>query len=185
MPEDNSGKIDNNSSAKEKSVDNSKNIDNNTAIQSGGGASDFAKHGKELDERGREKDGGLKNKKNNFEKNQEQNIVKFNEWQKLDLRIGKITKVEDVENADKLYKLEISLGKEKRTLVAGLKDFYKKQELENKKVIVFTNLQPKKIRGIKSHGMLLAGVEFDKNNNEKNVSLLQPDSEIELGSKVM
>ena len=106
--------------------------------------------------------------------------VKFSDWQKLDLRVGKILEAEDIDGADKLYKLEVDLGTEKRTLVAGLKPYYKKEELVGKSCIVFTNLEPKTLRGIESQGMILAAVSEDKSK----VRLLQPDKDIELGSKV-
>ena len=108
--------------------------------------------------------------------------ISFSDWQKLDLRVAKILKVEDIEEADKLYKLSIDLGKEigKRVLVAGIKQHYTKEELKGKKIIVFTNLEPRKLKGIESQGMLLAAVSSD----EKNVFLLQPDRDIELGSKI-
>lgn len=110
--------------------------------------------------------------------------VKFSDWQKLDLRAAKILKVEDVEGADKLYKLTIDLGKEigKRTLVAGLKPHYKPEQLKNKICIVFTNLEPRNIKGIQSQGMLLAAVSGDEDNAQ--VSLLQPDSETKPGSRI-
>ena len=109
-------------------------------------------------------------------------IVSFNDWSKLDLRVGKILKVEDIEGADKLYKLSIDLGKEigKRTLAAGLKPYYKPAELKGKTCIIFTNLQPRMLKGVESQGMLLAAVSLD----EKEVHLLQPDSDIEVGSRV-
>ena len=109
-------------------------------------------------------------------------VVSFNDWSKLDLRVGKILKAEEIEGADKLYKLSIDLGKVlgKRTLVAGIKPYYKQTELKNKSCIIFTNLQPRTLKGIESQGMLLAAVSSD----EKNVHLLCPDSDIELGSKV-
>ena len=108
--------------------------------------------------------------------------IKFSDWQKLDLRVAKILKVEEIEGADKLYKLSVDLGKElgKRTLVAGIKPYYKKEQLKNKTCIIFTNLEPKAIKGIESHGMLLASV----NEDGSMVCLLQPDSDIELGSKI-
>jgi methionyl-tRNA synthetase len=109
-------------------------------------------------------------------------IISFSDWQNLDLRVGKIIKVEDIEGADKLYNLSIDLGKElgKRTLVAGIKPYYKPSELKNKLCIVFSNLQPRTLKGIESQGMLLAAVSKD----EKEVRLLCPDAEVELGSKV-
>jgi methionyl-tRNA synthetase len=108
--------------------------------------------------------------------------IKFNEWAEIDLRVGKILKAEDIEGADKLYKLSIDLGKEigKRTLIAGIKQHYKKEELKNKLCIVFTNLEPRALRGITSEGMLLAAV----NEKESKVQIIQPDSDIELGSKI-
>ena len=108
--------------------------------------------------------------------------IKFSDWQKLDLRTAKILKVESVEGADKLYRLEIDLGKVygRRTLVAGLKPYYNPEQLKNKICIIFTNLEPKKIRGVESQGMLLAAVSGD----ESKVCLLQPDSDIELGSRI-
>lgn len=106
--------------------------------------------------------------------------ISFNDWMKLDLRTAEILEIEDVPGADKLYKLKIDLGTETRTLVAGLKPYYTKEELEGKKCIVFTNLEPRTIKGIKSQGMVLAAV----NEDHSEVKLLQPSGEIELGSKV-
>lgn len=106
--------------------------------------------------------------------------IKFSDWNKLDLRVGKILKVENIEGADKLYKISVDLKKEKRILVAGLKPYYKPEELKNKICIVFTNLESRKIKGIDSQGMILAAVSKD----ETSVKLLQPDSNIELGSRI-
>ena len=110
--------------------------------------------------------------------------VRFKEWKKLDLRVGEILKIEDIEGADKLYKLTINIGTEKRTLVAGIKEFYKKNELKGKKCIVFTNLEPKNLKGVQSQGMILAAVAYDEKGNEVKVQLLQPDADIETGSRV-
>ena len=107
--------------------------------------------------------------------------VKFSEWQRLDLRVGKILSVEDHPNADKLYIIEVDLGKlGKRKLVAGLKEHYKPKDLKGKLCIVFTNLEPAMLRGVKSEGMILAAVSED----HKEVKIIQPAKEIELGSKV-
>lgn len=108
--------------------------------------------------------------------------IKFSDWQKLDLRVARILKVEEIEGADKLYRLNIDLGKEigKRTLVAGIKSYYKPEQLKNKKCIVFTNLEPRKIKGIESQGMILASVSED----ESKVFILKPDEDIEEGSRV-
>src|SRR3989344_4136192 len=100
--------------------------------------------------------------------------IKFSDWQKLDLRTGKILNIEDVEGADKLYKLSVDLGKElgKRTIVAGIKEHYKKEQLKNKTCIIFTNLEPRKIRGIESQGMLLAAIN-ELENGKEIVKILQ------------
>jgi methionyl-tRNA synthetase len=107
-------------------------------------------------------------------------IIKFDEWQKLDLRVGKILSVENHPNADKLYIIEVDIGTEKRKLVAGLKQYYKPKELIGKLCIVFCNLEPAVLRGVKSEGMILAAVSEDK----KEVKIIQPAKEIELGSKI-
>ena len=81
-----------------------------------------------------------------------QNIISYDDFAKVDLRVGKIIKVEDIEGADKLYKLTVDLGKElgKRTVCAGIKKYYSKDELKNKKIIVVANLQPRMLRDRKS-----------------------------------
>lgn len=107
-------------------------------------------------------------------------IVTFNDWQKLDLRVGKILSVDNHPNADKLYVIEVDLGKEKRKLVAGLKAYYKPAELKGKLCVVFCNLEPAVLRGVKSEGMILAAVSEDK----KKVKIIQPAKEIELGSRI-
>ena len=71
-------------------------------------------------------------------------IVEFSDWEKLDFRVGEIISVEDIEGADKLYKLIIDVGPEigKRIICAGLKQYYSKQELIGKKIILFVNNKP-------------------------------------------
>jgi methionyl-tRNA synthetase len=106
--------------------------------------------------------------------------INFSDWQKLDLRVGKIIKVEDIENADKLYKLTVDIGNEKRVVCAGIKEHYSKEKLKGKKIILFTNLAPRKLKGIESQGMILAAV----NDEEGKVILLSPEKDIEVGAKV-
>ena len=107
-------------------------------------------------------------------------IISYDDFVKLDLRVGKIEKVEDIEGADKLYKLTVSLSSEKRTLCAGIKKFYTKQELEGKRCIVVANLAARKMKGIESQGMILAA----ESDDESQVVLLTPEKEIKEGSKV-
>ena len=107
-------------------------------------------------------------------------IATFSDWEKIDLRVAEILEVEEIKGADKLFKLKIDLGTETRIIVAGMKPYYSKQELEGKRIIVFTNLEPKKLRGIESQGMLLAA----SNDDHSQVKLLQPDGAMPLGSVV-
>jgi methionine--tRNA ligase beta chain len=106
--------------------------------------------------------------------------ITFAEFQKLDLRVGEIKTVEEIPGADKIYKLSVDLGGETRELVAGLKLFYGPDLLIGKKIVVLTNLEPRVIRGISSHGMLLAASTEDKSS----VVILTVEKEILNGAKV-
>lgn len=106
--------------------------------------------------------------------------IPIQEWEKFDIRTGEIIEIEDIRGADKLYKLKVDLGTETRTIVAGLKSYYTREELDGKKCIVLVNLEPRKIKGIVSQGMLLAAVNDDKSE----VKLLQGDGVIEPGWKI-
>ena len=109
-------------------------------------------------------------------------IIQYEDFAKVDLRVAKIMKVEEIENADKLWKLTVDLGKEfgKRTVCAGIKKYYSSNDLKNKKIILVSNLQPRILRGIESQGMILAAV----NKEETKVVLISPEKDIEVGSKV-
>jgi len=107
-------------------------------------------------------------------------IISFEDWSKLDLRVAEIVEVEDIEGADKLYKLVVDVGKEKRVICAGIKEYYSKEELKGKKIIVFVNLTPRKMRGIESQGMLLAACS----EGEKEVVLVCPEKDAEVGWRV-
>ncbi len=107
-------------------------------------------------------------------------LIKYDDFAKLDLRIATIKKVEDIEGADKLYNLEVQIGKENRTILAGIKEHYTKDELKGKQIVVICNLEPRKMKGCVSEGMLLAAVS----NDGKKVILLNPEKTIESGSKV-
>lgn len=81
--------------------------------------------------------------------------IAFEDFEKLDLRIGKIVKAEKVEKADKLLQLEVDLGVEIRTIVSGIAMHFKPEEIIGKQVLVVANLAPRKMRGIESKGMIL------------------------------
>ncbi|OPY02190.1 MAG: Methionine--tRNA ligase [Syntrophorhabdus sp. PtaB.Bin184] len=105
--------------------------------------------------------------------------ITFDDFIKIDLRVAEIKACEDIEGADKLYKLTIDMGEE-RLIVAGMKQYYTKEELIGKKIAVVANLEPRKLRGIMSHGMLLAASNEDKSS----VVLLTLDKAISNGSKI-
>jgi methionyl-tRNA synthetase len=105
--------------------------------------------------------------------------VTFDDFKKIDLRVAEIKTCEDIPGADKLYRLTIDVGEE-RTIVAGIKQHYTKEELVGKKIVVILNLEPRTIRGIISHGMLLAASSSD----QTSVVLVEPDRDIPSGSTV-
>jgi len=82
--------------------------------------------------------------------------ITFEDFKKIDLRVGKILEAEKIEGSEKLLKLIVDLGSEKRQLVAGIGKYYKPEDLIGKEIVVVVNLEPKKIMGIESQGMLLA-----------------------------
>ena len=107
--------------------------------------------------------------------------IPYADFERLDLRVGKILQVEDHPKADKLYVLKVDLAEaQPRTIVAGLRPFYKKEALLHKKAIFVANLASANLRGIESNGMILAASTPD----HKKVIILTIDSDIEIGSKV-
>ena len=87
--------------------------------------------------------------------------IVYDDFSKLDLRVGKIVSAEKVEKADKLLKLEVDLGFEKRTVVSGIAMHYKPGDILGKQVVVVVNLAPRKMRGIESKGMILMAESSD------------------------
>ena len=104
--------------------------------------------------------------------------ITFDDFKKLDIRIGTVEKVEAHPNADKLWLLDVNFGGPTRRIVTGLRGIYESDDLLGKKIAVLVNLAPAKFRGEESNGMLLAAEDNDV------VSLLQPDKEIEDGSEI-
>ncbi|MBI2633767.1 MAG: methionine--tRNA ligase subunit beta [Parcubacteria group bacterium] len=105
-------------------------------------------------------------------------MISFEDFQKLDLRVGKIINAERIEGSDKLLRLEVDLGEEWRQIVAGIGGVYKPEDLKGKEIIVVVNLEPKTIKGVESQGMLLAA------SCEGEPVLLVPEKEVEPGTKV-
>ena len=103
-------------------------------------------------------------------------VVSFEEFQKLDIRAGRVLSCEPVNKSNKLLKLVVDIGTEKRQIVAGMQQFYKPEEMIGKDVVVVTNLAPAKIFGVESNGMILAAGDA--------ASLLVPLRPVEPGSKI-
>jgi len=105
-------------------------------------------------------------------------MVSFKEFKELDLRVGTILSADAVPGADKLYKLSVDIGEKTMTLVAGLRPYYKPEEMEGKSIIVVANLDPVTLKGVKSEGMLLAAQDGNV------VSVLTIDKDVKPGSKI-
>lgn len=105
-------------------------------------------------------------------------LIDYEDFSKLDLRVAKILSAEKHPNADRLLVLKISLGTEDRTIVAGIAQHYSPEELVGKNIIVVANLKPRKLRGVESQGMLLAA------HSDGKVILLTTDKEVNPGASV-
>lgn len=104
--------------------------------------------------------------------------IPYADFEKLDLRVAEVLDVKPHPNADKLYVLDIDVGGEKRQIVAGVRQYYKPEELKGKKIILVANLEPTKLRGVESNGMLLAA------GGENKLALLTVDRDLDSGSVV-
>ena len=104
-------------------------------------------------------------------------MININDFKKLNITIGTIESVEDIEGSDKLYKFTINIGQEKRQILGGLKLSYQKEELLNKQVLVLENLEPRTMMGLESQGMILAASD----ENDKPV-VVQPLKKVQNGS---
>ncbi|MFO7815683.1 MAG: methionine--tRNA ligase [Halanaerobiales bacterium] len=114
----------------------------------------------------------------NENNNNKENLVNFKTFQELDLRVAEIIEADRIENSNKLIKLQVKLKNEKRQLVAGIAKHYDTDELMGKKIVIVANLEPAKIFGVKSDGMILAGSDQDE------LALITPERPISNGSKV-
>ncbi|WP_191276549.1 methionine--tRNA ligase [Neobacillus kokaensis] len=112
------------------------------------------------------------------EKPEELNEISIDDFMKIDLRVAEVIEAEPVKKADKLLKLQLDLGFEKRQVVSGIAQYYKPEELVGRKVICITNLKPVKLRGELSQGMILAG------SKDGQLSLATVDQSLPNGAKV-
>lgn len=105
-------------------------------------------------------------------------MITYDEFKKMEIKIAKILSAERVPNTDKLLKLEADLGSEKRELIAGVGAVYEPEQLVGKQVVVLANLEPKTIRGVTSHGMILCA------DSGGGPVLLGPEKEVPAGCGV-
>ena len=115
----------------------------------------------------------------NNKKSELKSGILFDDFAKIDLRVGTILKAEKVEKADKLLKLEIDLGYEKRTIVSGIALHFKPEEIIGKQVSVLINLAPRRMKGIESNGMILMAEDL-----AGNLHFINPERKIDNGSTI-
>jgi methionine--tRNA ligase beta chain len=109
-------------------------------------------------------------------------MITFDEWEKVDVRVGEVKTAAKVEGSDKLIKLEVDFGEEKRQIVAGIAEFYEPDELVGRQCPFLFNLEPRRLRGIESQGMILA---VDADGDRKSCALMFPDKQVKNGAKVV
>lgn len=110
-------------------------------------------------------------------------IIPFADFRRLDLRLGTVKEVEDHPDAEKLYILKVDLGEgEPRTVVTNIKSVYSKEDLLGHRILVIANLKPANFRGVKSFGMIVAADDTEMGGN--SLLLLQPSSDVPDGTQM-
>jgi len=104
-------------------------------------------------------------------------MINYDDFSKLELRVATILNAVKIEGSDKLIKIQLDLGEEKRQIVSGIAQWYTPEDLIGKQIIIVANLEPRQLMGETSNGMLLAA-------GEEVVALLQPDKPLAPGTKV-
>jgi tRNA-binding protein len=105
-------------------------------------------------------------------------MISIDDFRKIEIKIATIKSAEPHPNADKLMVLQIDLGSEQRQICAGIRNQYAPEELVGRQIVVVTNLETAKLRGLESQGMLLA------TSDEGRVIILTPEKSVQAGSKV-
>ena len=105
--------------------------------------------------------------------------IVYDDFMKVDMRVAEVLKAEKVKKTDKLLKMQLDIGTEKRQVISGIAQYYTPEEMVGKKVICVINLKPVKLRGEMSEGMILSGEDPDG-----NLSLASVDSSLPNGSVV-
>ena len=131
-----------------------------------------------LEKKKKPQPGAVEKDKAAMSKGSEDGLLDISEFGRVQLRVAEVLEAEKVEGADKLLRLQIDLGKERRQIVAGVAEYYAPEDLLGKKIVVVANLKPAKIRGLKSNGMLLAA------KSGKTLCLVTVESDMPPGSKI-
>lgn len=117
--------------------------------------------------------------------------IDYDDFAKVEFKVGEIKEIEEVEGSDKLLKLKVDFGEENlRTVFSGIKKWYTPIDLINKKTVFVTNIKPRKIMGEESQAMIFGASAFVKttadkeDEGEENMSVLFLDKDLSVGSKV-
>ncbi len=105
-------------------------------------------------------------------------MITFNDFKKMEMKVGTVKKVEEILNSKKLIRMQVDIGGTLKQVIAGIKGYYKPEELEGKQFVFLTNLEPAKLMGELSEIMILAAVKGDK------VVLIKPEKEIDNGAMI-
>ena len=103
----------------------------------------------------------------------ESNIIQYDDFAKLEMKIGTVLEVADHPNADKLIVMQVDLGDEKRQIIAGLRGYCSHEQLLGAQIVMVVNLAPRKMRGMESQGMLLAAT-WTEGEGDENVMKVVP-----------
>lgn len=106
-------------------------------------------------------------------------MATIDDFSKLDIRIVKILEVGRVEGSEKLVKLKVNTGEDERQILAGIGKSYSPEDLIGRNAVAIVNLEPRMMMGLESQGMMLA-----TGDDLENISLLQPDKDVEAGGKI-
>ena len=132
-----------------------------------------------VDEKMTEEKAAEKSEEKEEGKEEKGNLISFDDFTELDLRVAEVLEAEKIEGSNKLLQVQVDLGEEKRQVVAGIAKHYDAEEIIGKKVIMVANLEPATIFGVKSNGMILAA-----SNDEEGLTLTTVADEIRAGSSV-
>ena len=105
-------------------------------------------------------------------------MATIDDFAKLEIRVVEVLEVTPIEGSEKLLKLQVNIGDEKRQILAGIAKHYAPEELIGKKILAIVNLEPRMMMGEESQGMILAA------SDETTISVLMPEKNVEVGSKI-